>query len=347
MALLFIDSFDHYVSTELLVTITKKWQQGAPSTQTGAYGRNGTNGLKLIHTSGTNSFVRKTLPAPKTTVIIGAGVRFINTGGLTPQDPVVFSFVENGVTQVDVRFNQNTNLLYVTRNGTTLATGTTTLLYGVYYHIEFKATINTSTGSYTLRINELQELTASGVNTQGTAAAVVDSIQLGALQFNTFNEVDYDDLYVCDSLGGVNNDFLGDCRVQCLFPESAGATSGWTPLSGQNYTNVDDVTPDDDTTYVSTGVAGTIDTYAMNDLAATTGSVKGVQTVVSARKDDAGTRTIAPVIRIGATNYAGNNQNIMTTYSMFLQQYDVSPATAAAFTISEVNAMEAGEKLVA
>jgi hypothetical protein len=189
------------------------------------------------------------------------------------------------------------------------------------------------------------------VNTRGSGTNnSADSVRIGYTSNVTgafLNPADIDDFWVCDDTGGVNDTFLGDCRVQCLFPDGAGASSGWTPLSGTNFSNVDDSVPDNDTTYVSTGAAGTIDTYSMQNLAATTGSVKAVQTVIDARKDDSGTRTIAPVFHIGASDYVGSNQNIMTTYAMFLQVYQVSPATAIAWTVAEVNALNAGQKLVA
>lgn len=346
MAVLFADSFDHYATADG----SKKWTHFIGA-QIGAFGRNGTNGLFITDTAGGFGYCRKVFSSTKTTLIAGVG--------FTPLDASLSGFATFGILgfddaavggeQVCVYFNYSDMKLRVQRNGTVLATGTTTLMAGVAYHIEFKATIDSAAGAYTLRVNEIQELDASGVNTRGTGTNnSADSVRVGNIGGVVLLSIGYfDDFYCCDSLGGVNNDFLGDCRVQCLFPDGAGATTGWTPFSGANYTNVDDTTPDNDTTYVSTGSAGTIDTYSMSDLAATTGSVKAVQTVIDARKDDSGTRTIAPVFHIGATDYVGSNQNIMTTYSMFLQQYDKSPATAVAWTVSEVNALNAGQKLVA
>lgn len=349
MSLKFCDSFDHYAGAG----IGFKWTQaGGTFSLTTAGGRNGTNGMHITANAAGYGFVRKVFSASQATMI--AGVSW--TIGDTTSGPIIgFDDMSAGGEQLSVQFNPSTNKLSVVRNGTALATGTTVLASAVPYYIELKATIDSAAGSYTLKINEVQELTAAGVNTRGVGTNnSADSVRLGGgLGFSIFgggsffNAGYFDDFYCCDGSGAVNIDFLGDVRVQCLFPNGAGATTGWTPLSGANYTNVDDTAADDDTTYVSTGAAGTIDTYAMTDLAATTGTVKGVQTVIDARKDDSGTRTIAPVLHIGATDYVGTNQNIMTSYSLFIQEYDVSPATAAAFTVAEVNALNFGPKLVA
>ena len=348
MALKFCDSFDHYSSPGL------KWTQAQGDTlvMSTTGGRNGTNALHIGANASGNGYVRKVFSASQATLI--AGVAW--TIGDTSSGPILaFDDMSAGGEQLSLQFNPSTNKLSVRRNGTTLATGPTALFAGIPYYIEFKATIDSAAGSYTVKINEVQELTASGVNTRGIGTNnSADSVRLGGgVGFSIFgggsffNAGYFDDFYCCDGSGGVNNDFLGDVRVQCLFPNGPGATTGWTPLSGANWQNVDEVPPDGDTTYVSAGTPGTIDTYAMTDLAATTGTVKGVQTVIDARKDDSGTRTIAPVFHIGASDYVGTNQNIMTAYSMFLQPYDTSPATSAAWTVSEVNGLNLGQKLVA
>ena len=346
MALLFCDSFDHYASGDFL----EKWTHRFTTTTTiGAVGRNGTNGMTVVLDAGGDGGVRKVLPAAKATLVAGMSFKPLT---LTVDIVPILAFDDQTVPgeQISVRFNPFTNKLLVSRNGTTLATGATVLTLGVAVYIEFKATIHDTAGAYTLRINEAVELTASSINTRGSGANnSADAVRIGfsGAGLGSGNVGDFDDFYVCDTLGSENTDFLGDVRVQCLFPDGAGATTQWTPASGPNYSNVDESAPDDDTTYVATGTAGNIDTYTMTNLSASTGTVKGVQTVLSARKDDSGTRTIAPVFRIGVTNYAGTTVTMNTAYSYHLEMYQVSPATAVAFTIAEVNGLEFGPKLVA
>ena len=77
------------------------------------------------------------------------------------------------------------------------------------------------------------------------------------------------------------------------------------------------------------------------------GVVKAVGIHLFARKDDGGVRTIAPVVREAGVNYVGGNQNLGASYVYVTQYYEKNPATAADWTLTEVNADEFGVKEVA
>ncbi|MDO8562376.1 MAG: hypothetical protein Q7S25_00875, partial [Candidatus Limnocylindria bacterium] len=242
--------------------------------------------------------------------------------------------------------------LQVFRSGTLLATSAGTYPANVYNFIEFKVTINSVTGSYEVRVNGAVDanLSASGVNTRGVGTNnSTNMLRVGGVAGANTLGAYIDDLYICDLSGAANNDYLGDVRVQALLPNAAGAHSQWTPSGGAvaNYTMVDEATPNDDTDYNSDATVGDIDTYAFSDLTPTTGTVKAVQTVIDARKDDAGTRTIAPVVREGGVDYVGPNHNVGTTYAFQMDIYETDPATAAAWTVAAVNGDEFGVKVIA
>ncbi len=350
MACLFMDSFDHYANTTQML---KKWTSvsGSSTIQPSAVGRNGTNGF--LSQSGANAIQLpvKVLPSTYATLIIG--VAFQPLASMT-SDCIVLQLRDAlaGGEQLSVRFQRSTNKLYVSRNGTTLAVGTTVLSYGVYYYVELKATIHNTVGAYEVHLNSSAEpnLTASGVNTRGIGTNnSADSVSCGGATGTNVPSAYWDDFYCCDTSGSVNIDFLGDVAIQCLLPNGDGANQQWTPSSGTtHYTLVDETTPNDDTDYVSDATAGDRDTYTYGDLRAATGNVLAVQVLIYARKDDAGTRQIAPVVRISGTNYDGATlPNLGTTYTWYPALYETSPASAAAWTVSEVNAAEFGVKLVA
>jgi len=154
------------------------------------------------------------------------------------------------------------------------------------------------------------------------------------------------DFYACSDTGSDNKGFLGDIRVQAILPSGAGNSTQMTPSAGSNYQCVDEAAPNDDTDYVSETTAGEKDTYAFGNLTPTSGTVKGTQILISARKDDAGTRTIAPVYRPVSTDYDGTTVSIGNSYDYVRQVKDVSPATSVAWTIAEINGAEFGVKLV-
>jgi hypothetical protein len=103
--------------------------------------------------------------------------------------------------------------------------------------------------------------------------------------------------------------------------------------------------PTDDTTYVSDSTPGDIDSYTVTDIDGGA-TVYAVQTNMWARKDDAATRQIAPVIRQASTDYVGTTVTLGTTYQYYSQLYDKDP-TAAAWTAANVNSDEFGVKEIA
>lgn len=337
--LLFCDSFNHYT------TVLDKWQQSGSSI--GAGGRHGSNGL--VCPSGGVSF--KTIPVNAPSLVSGVAFTITDPG---TENQTILSFRESGNDQISVHFNNANNRLEVWRGpvftGTILATYLAAIYLNTQYHLELKAVIDPAAGSFTVRLNEAVIMSGAGVNTRATANSWADGVALGngSAGGRGYHAV-FSDFYVCDLTTANNNDFLGDCRVDALLPNGVGASSAWTPngaATGWQSTNQNP--PDGDATYAGTTVAGNRDTYTFTDLPSAAGTVKGIQVVLDARKDDAGTRTIAPVIRQGGVNYDGLvAQPMGLTYYELQFPYDVNPATAAAFTVAEVNADEYGMKLVA
>ncbi len=226
--------------------------------------------------------------------------------------------------------------------GTTLATGTTALVANTWYFLELKIVVNASTGSVELRINGSSTAEASATNVD-TGSTSIDAMQVDSA---SGQYIYLDDLYVADTTGtSPTNTFLGDVRIETLFPNGNGANTAWTGA----YTDWDDGTSaDDDTTYVSSSTPGDRETSTLTDLAVSSGSVFAVQTNLIARKDDAATRQIAPVLRIGGVNYDGSTSaGLGASYAPYRQIYDRLDPSGGGWTIATVNAMEAGVKEVA
>jgi hypothetical protein len=161
--------------------------------------------------------------------------------------------------------------------------------------------------------------------------------------------VDYDDLYVLDGSGPApRNDFLGDCRVDVRLPTAQGNSHAWTPTPVvDNALNVDDPAPDDETTYNATTTVGATDTLVVQDAAVAGGTLFAVQLSLNQRKTDAGTCTIAPVVRHAGVDYPGAGLNPGTTYVYGVTPYNTNPGTAAAWTEADFNAAEFGYKRTA
>jgi hypothetical protein len=158
---------------------------------------------------------------------------------------------------------------------------------------------------------------------------------------------DFDDLYVCDGTGSAPaNDFLGDCRVEAIFPSGNGNSSvlvGSDGNSTDNYLLVDEAAPNT-TDYVESSTVTDKDTYAYGNLAATTGTVFGVQPVPFAAKTDAGTRSIVSVARVSATEVDSAAKTLSTTYTYYPDVREAKPG-GGAWAIGDVNGAEFGVKI--
>jgi hypothetical protein len=157
-------------------------------------------------------------------------------------------------------------------------------------------------------------------------------------------------MYVVDTSGTDQTTFCGDVHVETTLPTSDGANTDFTPDTGTtHYTQVDDSTstfPDGDSTYVASSDVNDKDTYGFADLAILTGTVYAIQTNIYARKDDAATREIAPVIRQGGSDYDGTTVALSTSYAFKSQIYENDPSDSANWTVGKVNSAEFGVKVV-
>jgi len=212
-----------------------------------------------------------------------------------------------------------------------------------WHYIEVKATIADSGGTAIVRVDGVEFINYTG-DTKNTANAYITNILITCGVNGV--EVMFDDLYFCNQSGSVNNDFLGDCRIITIRPNGAGALTEWTPSTGSNYQNVDDATPNDDTDYNATDALNAIDTFAFEDISGS-GTVRAAVLNLVARKDDAATRKIAGVVRVGGANYAGSDITLASSYAFYQDVREVNPATSIPWAISEINAAEFGYKMTA
>ncbi|KKN52729.1 hypothetical protein LCGC14_0609660 [marine sediment metagenome] len=334
MTLLFIDSFDHYDTDDL----PKKYNSVTGGTAISAgNGRYGTDGLYILGGGGEQS-IQKNLPGSYTTLIIGFAFKYVGAS-----NGRLIRFLDGGTSQVSVRQN-NDKTFSVLRDGTTLATSTESFFMDQWYHLEFKALISNTVGTIDLLIDGISWISETGLDTQQSGSNTVNIIRV--LTENNYQNLLIDDLYVLNTSGTVNNDFIGDYRVEALFPNGAGNAAEWDryPDGGEaNYENVDENPSDEDTTYNHQDAAGLPqqDTHVMDDLTTSAGVVAGIQTMLDTRKDDAGVVTINPVLRQSGTDYDKTSINLNDSYNLKLEVVEEDPS-GGSWTIAGVNSVELG-----
>lgn len=336
MAIRFIDSFDHYPTADL----SRKWTSTGGSASIISGGRNGS---RLELSGSGNDTLMKTLDS-QATWVVGAAVMFSNV--VTSSQFIAWR--DTGTAHFELRITA-AGVLTVARNGTIItptsgtATGTTVLVADTWYFIEVRVTIS-DTGTWEVRLNGAVEIDGDG-DTRNAANATANQLRLepasGLIVY-------YDDLYVLDTSGGApQNDFLGDSKVECLFPNGNGNSSQLDGSDGNqvdNYLLVDETDPDEDTTYVQSADTGDKDTYAYTNLASSSGTVYAVAPIPYLRKADAGSRRAASVARLSATEEDSSDKMVLDSYT-YSPDYRPTKPGGGAWSITDVNDAEFGLKV--
>lgn len=336
MATIFMDGFDYYASADF----PSRWTSGT-ATLGATLARLPSGQGCTVNTSAVKSF--------GVNYVQGVlGFAFKATSGSLASRTIAPIF-DGGSEQISIRTNAS-SVLVVNRGSTLLGTGTTVLSSATWYYIELKFSISASAGTVLLHLNGVNEAltyvtgTSTTQNTKSTANVQWNGIQMLATGGFTYN---IDDVYVLDTSTGTNTDFLGPVRVVALLPAAAGNKAQWTANGGSNFGCVSEMFEDGDGSFNQSNTANQIDSFEMQDLPASSGSVYAVQQVTVARQDSGTARTLAPLFRIGGTDYPGTTVSLSTSYQFLAQIYDLQPVGGTpAWDVSTVNGAESGYKLI-
>jgi hypothetical protein len=344
MALIYIDSFDHYSTAQ----ITQKWNVGNGSINSGT-GRCGTDGFNTGVPTSVN-FKTFQYPAPADDTIIVGFARKNTSGGQGS-----FFHVGNVSESSPVSLTQNSDQTISLFTGATSVGPSTSYStqVDVWNYYEIKIVFSDTVGSIDVRIDGvlLPEMSVSGVDTLNFA---LPWTRIGFRGLSGSGSQVFDDLYVADGTGGVNDvtDFLGDVHVTAVLPQTDAVAPGnhqdWGLSTGSDHgALVDDNPNDGDTTYIISGTPGDQDTFNFPDIKLTSGTVYGVQTGIYARKDDVGERIIRALARhAGTTDVHATDRVIGSdTYKNYITMYRQNPVGGGAWTIADVNDSEFGVKL--
>jgi len=350
MALIFADSFDHLDSAHLQTKWTSVSSFGLPSQGLKINNTNQRTGPQCGAFSALGAFVTiKNF----TTCITGAAFNWQQYGG-----GVLYQHL--GTTQVQWLINNDGTIsVFNGPHGTSpgVLLGTTdpsvAITLGKYYYIEFKSLINQTGGTAVLRINGQTVLNLSSVNTSPNGDNVADSVAIngpGGGVGTIF--VFVDDLYICDNSGLANTDFLGDLGIGLIMAASDGDFIQWNVSGGSaHFSLVNEIPPDDDTTYVWAVAPGSppfpIDCYHFQTVDPTR-TILAIQTNILARKSDTGNRALSVLTRYGGANSVADTSGrfVNETYIDYRDCFDVSPL-GPAWTPAVVNATQWGYQLIA
>lgn len=220
--------------------------------------------------------------------------------------------------------------------------GTTTgpvLVTNAWQHIECKILHSATAGTVEVRVEGVTVLNLTGQNTSsgglGCAQVAVHVVGGGG-----GDQCYVKDFVVWNGGGSSNNNFLGAVIVVGLLPASDEALN-WTPVGAANGWSILDNAPPVDTDYIEAGTGPIPAAYAatLTDLPPNVTSVRGVMTLVRARKTDGGDGNIQVSALSGASAATGANRPITSAFTYWSDIFEQDPATAAAWTPSGVNGM--------
>jgi len=136
--------------------------------------------------------------------------------------------------------------------------------------------------------------------------------------------------------------------VETLRPNAAGDVTQLTPLSGTNFSNVDEVEADEDTTYVvnQTDATDKYDLYNLPAHSVGSGTINFIKVYIRVRcltyNDYGYSRT---KIKTGGTEYNGVSAYLINSYVTRNTQYSINPKTTVAWTWDDIDALQIGVRL--
>jgi hypothetical protein len=340
MALLHMDGFDSY---SVLADLGFEYSAftGTLSTTGGRYGggayqADDSDGKRLI----------KILASTYTELWQGCAVKHTGAGA---QQGTVFNFTSSFGAEVQITYDPSTNTWSAYRGDRATSLGTYAgMLNATSWHwVEARCVFSPTVGVVELWIDGVRVINLTAQNTrQNGSATGFNQVILGDVSTHHTLKV-FDDWYVLDTSGSVNNARLGECRINTLVPTSDASPNNGTRSTGASNFSCVDEAQNNTTDYVDlTNTSGQTELYGMSDLSVTPTAIYAVRNVVQAQKTDVDALSLSAIIKSNTTTATGTAV-VQTNgaYVHTLQIQEVDPDTSAAWTFSGINAMLCGVKV--
>jgi len=254
-----------------------------------------------------------------------------------------------GVAQLTLGFNISTARLELRRGdstGAVIAEGSIIAL-DTWYCYEMHVVADPVSGAVELLLDGVSDLTFSG---DSFDAAAIGFLRVGSPGSISFAQGYYDDIAINDTTGYHNNSWVGRGGFWPVVPAGVGTSSDFTPEPAidDNWECVDDIPPDDDTSYVESDTENHEDLYTVTPLTPVVGTITAVHYWTRARMSEAGIGGLRRLIRHDGANYEGTDLAFDTTYRYVHNAshiFDQAPDDTG-WDIAKVNALEIGQKVI-
>lgn len=359
MALLYLESFDNYsdaiTGINLESSLLDRYTFADMTTNTNASITDGRHNGKAISMTDEAHFVRtRALRDAFTsgTGFVGFAVKTRDNNPLK-EDELFFNVIAGNTFQLSFRLNSTGTVTAYRANSTFLETSPKAILAPRtgWFYMEVKFVIADSGGNWEWKIDGNTVWTSSNYDTRSDSDMFWDRIGFNGGDIAT--DTLLDDIYVADSSGSVNNDFLGPTVVELLQPDSDGSDSDWTPSSGTNHAALIDEAQNmsgsglSETDYISSGTSGDLDLFNYTDVDILGGAsaIHGVQ--VNSWRRITGEEPADLLIKSKTGTTEGQvtdtvNHDQSSPYYMQWSVFEIDPTTTTAWTPGGVDGAQFG-----
>lgn len=210
-----------------------------------------------------------------------------------------------------------------------------------FVHCEWALKFASSGGYVKLWLDEV--LVYSFEGDTGTPPGSVNEVHFGTWTFGSSNNVLFDDFVIWDESG---SSFvptrLYSHRIDSFLPTSDGDLTEFTPLSGANYTNVDETGFHDSDTSYNTGSTGNRDLYKFGSLTEEPATFYGVQ-ISNRAKYATAANDIRCIASLTGTIAEGASKTLGAAYANHAEFMPLAPDSEA-WSMSKFNLAQFGIK---
>lgn len=325
MANRFMDSFDHYVSPEY------KYSDYSNVTIDATSGRYGTAGANM-NVDGV-SFLRLDLDEKPGWII---GLAYNRNAVPDGSDLIGIYTDSSGSARQAGLAVLPSGAFSVTSSGSTVLTTEKVTGANSWYYVEWRVYIG-APGTTSIYVNN--NLWGSATGTLQTSGSIASSIFISGS-----GKPYIDDVYINDTTGLINNTFWGDTRIEVTYPRLDGFNDQWTPSSGSTGWEIVSNNPPNLGEYISTGSLNFKSDYYLETISAGTGTIKAVQQLRLASKNDITTREnrnrLVPIAF--GTEYVGDTDEMSDSPVYYRTVWDTVPGSSNYWDESSLAAAQFG-----
>ena len=219
--------------------------------------------------------------------------------------------------------------------------------FGEWHYIEWKLLISNSipANSCVVKIDGVEVANVPEGTDTASILGLDPDLGFSRLQLDGANL--YDDIYVCDTTGTENNDFLGDSRVDVIRPTGDGTYSQGTPTTGTSHYSLVNQVQYNPTAGIVLDTTEDKESYTMSQLLPSgivSNNVHGIElATVAYNLDASGSKRMGKLVVQGVSELElnDNNDGVLIEPS-FNFQITPTDADAAQWTVNSVNNAQFG-----